>query len=56
MTSLMMMESAKAMTMSECRQSGPADRDDGVGDDSDNCPQVRNPGQADGDGDGLGDV
>ena len=29
---------------------------DGVGENVDNCPLVANPGQADGDGDGLGDV
>ena len=29
---------------------------DGVGDDTDNCPEVENPDQADGDGDGVGDA
>jgi dienelactone hydrolase len=36
---------------------GPTDTDgDGVTDQQDNCPDVPNPGQADADGDGLGDA
>lgn len=29
---------------------------DGISDDTDNCPDVKNPDQADADGDGIGDV
>lgn len=40
-----------------CQSVDPNDSDgDGVANGSDNCPQVKNEGQADGDSDGIGDV
>src|SRR6185369_12965780 len=37
--------------------SGIVDQDnDGIPDDADNCPDVANPGQEDGNGDGVGDA